>query len=167
MPVAPLLLWQPKVSLDIAKYIPLVAELPSVESHWVGGIFWKTCWFCHLESANRDELLLCYKGHLPKYRTVISLGPDGAKRSLYPCVFLRIAKKASVHFEWYRWSPGKEAPALSPANCFSLFLLSIWPSLWLVKYLLNLLKLCDCGLRRKDLCSLEGIIVPELGNWLN
>lgn len=123
----------------------MAAELPSVESPWAGGIFWKAFWFCHLESANWDELLLCYKGHLTKYRAVISLGPDGAKRSL--CVSLRRVKQASVHFEEYRWLPGKEAdgpgerrPGLSPAKCFSFFLLSlsVWPSLWLVKSLLNL-----------------------------
>lgn len=67
-----------------------------VENHRIKGIFWKTFWLCHLESANWDELLLCNKGHFSKYRAVLSPGPEGAKRSLYLCVFPRIAKKANT-----------------------------------------------------------------------
>lgn len=44
----------------------------------------------------------------------------------------------------------------------------VWLAISLVsKIPLDFTKPCDlCGVRRKDLCSLEGIIDPELGNRL-
>lgn len=125
-------------------------ELPLVGNRWAGEIFWKTFWSYHLESANWDEVLFRYKGHLSKYRAGFSLGPNGAKRRLRYHVCLRIAKKASVCFGE---SPGKEVPGPGKRinSCLGIWqLFSFSSSLFLFGDLSGLIektfefaKLCD------------------------
>lgn len=83
---------------------------------------------------------------------------------------LRIAKQASIGFEWMVtreggfWTKWKTCLFRHLPTVF-FFSLSLFGSLsGLVKIFLEFTELCDfCGLRRKGLCSLERINVHDLG----
>lgn len=90
-----------------------VQNCPGLRTTELKEYFGKAFWFCHLGSANWDELLLCYKGHLSKYRAVSSPGPDGAKRSLSHLHVPQKGYKGRHPFWAVDGQQGREAPGPS------------------------------------------------------